>query len=246
LFETGFCQLKERKEREFNDQWLSDVNSHLPSSMRVVGVTKLPEAAVEFHAEGSCTQRVYEYMIPLSLLMTAPDADGAPGIIAELTARGVAAAEEQFTVMDNRFYACAAAEGEAAAEAGAGAPRQKKTKWWSTKRPDVDMDALFPISSAEASVRRVDFFRNLKVLLKRYGGNHHFHNFATGGASPDEPTTVRKVARAYHKELIRLRSGDAAALPDSLPRVPEASSEYADVWAVFSVSGDSFVRGQVS
>ena len=50
------------------------------------------------------------------------------------------------------------------------------------------------------------------------------HNFAAGGASPDEATALRRIDRFYHVEL---------------------RHEAGQTWAVFSVSGDAFLRGQV-
>ena len=46
------------------------------------------------------------------------------------------------------------------------------------------------------------FFRKLKTLLKKFAGKHSFHNFATGGAVPDESAAVRKLDRMYHKDLL--------------------------------------------
>ena len=49
---------------------------------------------------------------------------------------------------------------------------------------------------------RILFFRKLKTLLKKFAGKHSFHNFATGGAVPEESAAVRKLDRMYHKDLL--------------------------------------------
>ena len=47
------------------------------------------------------------------------------------------------------------------------------------------MDSAFPVDTEEGKVR-VDYFRRLKLLLKFLAGKRSFHNFVTGGASPDD------------------------------------------------------------
>ena len=49
---------------------------------------------------------------------------------------------------------------------------------------------------------RIAFFRRLKSLLKKFAGKYSFHNFATGGATPEESAAVRKLDRMYHKDLL--------------------------------------------
>ncbi len=51
------------------------------------------------------------------------------------------------------------------------------------------------------------------------------HNFETGGASPDDAVANRQIDRFYHAELYKAKD-------DKL-------------WVIFSISGDSFLRGQV-
>lgn len=85
------------------------------------------------------------------------------------------------------------------------------------------MDAAFPINTPEGRAR-VDYFRRLKGLLKYLAGKHSFHNFATGGASPDELAVKRRLDRIYHKDLLVIDG---------------------EHYVVLSVSGDGFLRGQV-
>ena len=48
------------------------VNKLLPPTMRVLARQSLPTNAVEFHAEMCCSQRLYEYIIPLVHLLPQP------------------------------------------------------------------------------------------------------------------------------------------------------------------------------
>jgi len=87
------------------------------------------------------------------------------------------------------------------------------------------MDEEFPIDTPEG-LRRVNFFRILKAIMKSFGGRYQMlHNFASGGASPDDPYAMRTVDRMYHKTMVTSSAGES--------------------WAVFSVSGDNFLRGQI-
>jgi tRNA pseudouridine(38-40) synthase len=86
------------------------------------------------------------------------------------------------------------------------------------------VDTLYPIDSTEGK-NRIAFFRKLKKTLKKYGGERRsMHNFVCGGACPDDPAAFRKVDRVFHKEMVAINS---------------------ESWAVFSVSGDAFLKGQV-
>jgi hypothetical protein len=70
----------------------------------------------------------------------------------------------------------------------------------------------------------VHFFRTLKKVLKAFAGRMSFHNFASGGACPEEPTAVRRVDRLYHKQILQVAG---------------------EMWVIFSVSADAMLRGQV-
>ena len=54
------------------DEWVEGVNRHLPSIIRVLDRAVLPTSASEFHAFTSCTQRIYEYLMPLNIIMVTP------------------------------------------------------------------------------------------------------------------------------------------------------------------------------
>eukprot|EP01037_Dinobryon_pediforme_P024566 gene24566-26397_t len=61
--------------------------------------------------------------------------------------------------------------------------------------------------------------------MKKYGiERRSLHNFAAGGACPDEPAALRKVDRFFHKEMVAING---------------------ESWAVFSISGDALLKGQV-
>jgi stage V sporulation protein SpoVS len=50
------------------------------------------------------------------------------------------------------------------------------------------------------------------------------HNFASGGACPEDSSVIRKIDRIYHKEMVIINN---------------------ETWAVFSISGDAMLRGQI-
>lgn len=86
------------------------------------------------------------------------------------------------------------------------------------------MDSDFPAETEEGQVR-IAFFRQLKKLLKKIAGRVTLHNYVTGGASPDDGPSNRRIDRFYHKEIV--------CLHDRL-------------WVVFSISSDLFLKGQVA
>ncbi len=90
------------------------------------------------------------------------------------------------------------------------------------------------------SAPSIDFFKKMKIFLKKYGGIHHFHNFATGGASPDEAVVTRRLDRIFHKEFLKFSSD---GMVTKLAGIPDICCN--DTWALFSISGDSLIRGQV-
>ena len=61
-------------------------------------------------------------------------------------------------------------------------------------------------------------------ILLSYIGRKSFHNYATGGASPEDSVAMRRIDRIYHKQLVKIDGED---------------------WVVFSISGDSFMKGSI-
>lgn len=233
--------MKQTPGRSFDDKWLNSVNALLPESQRVVGVYPLPPGAAEFHAEGACTQRVYECLVPMWMLMSPPCKGKLEDLMLGLDANGISAEPDSFHFMTDDFYTIADVGVEKTTKPKSKDKKMMKT--WSTNRPYYDMDTMFPVDS-EMGQSRVHFFRNLKVLLKRMAGRHYFHNYVTGGAAPHENVTIRKLDRCYHKELIKMSPAGESSLDMALNH-ESLLDAYKDVWAVFSASGDSFMRGQV-
>ncbi len=66
-----FCFQIQRWQGPGGDEgWVDKINSLLPPSIRVIYKTVLSTAgSSEFHAENTCSQRRYEYMLPLRLVM---------------------------------------------------------------------------------------------------------------------------------------------------------------------------------
>lgn len=80
-----------------------------------------------------------------------------------------------------------------------------RTKQRNSTSDFSDMDLKFPYDTDEGQAR-INFFRNLKALLKKYAGTHNLHNFMTGGGCPDESISSRRIDKIYHKELLMLNN----------------------------------------
>ena len=231
----------------FDSEWVPSVNTHLPNHIRLHHVYHMPKVG-DFHAETSCSQRVYEYMLPMSTLFDYCDwsSDAATSMIHRMQENGINLVE-QLTYMNEKF--CVINDADLEGKRG----RTNRNGDWETKRPRNRMDQMFPDEDTEYSRKRIAYFRNLKVLFKKFGGNHAFHNFAAGGGSPDETVTHRKVDRMYHKEVVEILASSSSsdispvtAVGSKRPDHPvRRGSDYRFLWAVFSASGDSFLRGQV-
>jgi tRNA U38,U39,U40 pseudouridine synthase TruA len=63
-----------------------------------------------------------------------------------------------------------------------------------------EMDNAFPKYSEEGKAR-IEYFRKLKKILKKIAGKRSFHNFASGGACPDDLVANRRLDRIFHKEI---------------------------------------------
>ena len=163
-----------------DDEWVALINKLLPSSVRVLKRYVLTNAeSSEFHGETSCSQRVYEFMLPLTSIV--PEDDGST-----------------FTVV--------------------------KTRNFTAPPSSAIVDTIHSLDSKEGR-NRIAFFRKLKTTMKKYGiERRSLHNFAAGGACPDEPAALRKVDRFFHKEMVAING---------------------ESWAVFSISGDALLKGQV-
>ena len=163
-----------------DDEWVEKVNSLLPPNVCVLKRYVLTNCeSSEFNAESSCSQRVYEYLLPLGSIV--PEDDGSIQTV-------------------------------------------QKVRNFNMPPSTAIVDTLHPIDSTEGK-NRIAFFRKLKKTLKKYGGERRsLHNFACGGACPDDPTALRKIDRVFHKEMVAVNG---------------------ESWAVFSISGDAFLKGQI-
>jgi tRNA pseudouridine(38-40) synthase len=81
----------------------------------------------------------------------------------------------------------------------------------------------FPTDSLEGR-KRIYFFRKIKKICKLFQGSRHIHNFVTGGACSSQRIFRRKVNRISHKTMVKHKGVD---------------------YAVFSATGDLFLRGQL-
>ena len=188
--------------------WVDRINAELPEHVRVLQVYNMPSKQSEFHAEQNCSQRVFEYILPISSLFD--------------------------TTLDNTV------EVESPPES----LKRKRMREW--KR----MDDQHPRYTARG-VRRIEFFRILKKILKQYSGfakKASYHNFVNGGACPEDAAVGRKVYRVYHKDIIvpTISNGvqDSYRRSDMEWEYEERGNDDVEEWAVFSISADSLMRGQ--
>lgn len=63
------CFLSSKRWKGSQDEWLERVNLFLPCHIRVLNRKVLPASASDFHAHTSCTQRIFEYLLPLNVIM---------------------------------------------------------------------------------------------------------------------------------------------------------------------------------
>lgn len=165
------------------EDFVATVNSMLPDHISVLhGYELSSESASSFQAETECTQRRYEYMAPLSVLMP----DGLVQPPAEKIVRKSAYRNQQEDSV-------------------------------------ILMDHKFPIDTEDGQTR-IAHFRKLKEISKDFHGRKRFHNYTTACATPNDTTTMRRVDRIYHKDLVMI---------DGVP------------WVILSVTGDGLLRGQV-
>jgi tRNA pseudouridine(38-40) synthase len=175
--------------------WIVEMNKLLPYHIRVLHAYAVSgSAGSNFHAEMDCSQRRYEYLIPLKMIM--PLEFVKPPEM-EITRRN------HHRVVDDSFLK-------------------------SVKTDSSLMDKNHPLETVEGQTR-VAFFRRLKSILQLLTGKRRYHNFVTSGAEPSDNNVYRKVDRIFHKELIRVKG----------------EGEVEDDWVIFSVSGDTFLRGQI-
>lgn len=173
------------------ESFLLKLNSFLPPYIRAHNCYFLGGLnSNDFHAEMSCTQRRYEYLVPLKSIL--------PPLTEEL--------KQNLTELIKT-------------------ERPKKKSRLEHVTNKIIMDEVFPIDTIEGK-HRVEFFRKLKGIFKTLAGKKKFHNFVTAGTSPIDGAVSRRIDRVYHKEIIKL-------------------GEDNEEFVVFSISGDSLLRGQV-
>ena len=213
------CFQLKKKSRPKDMAWLNAVNAKLPPHIRIIEVYNPPSICCEFHAESVCSQRRFEYVLPLDMLFPTPIA-----------------------VDPNEPFI----------------PLFKKQT-----QNLGDMDNYFPRDTREG-VYRIENFRRLKLILKMFNGRHAMHNFVTGGACPEDGHIKQKVDRFFHKELLAVSGSECSvagsqASSDCSPSFAVHSDVTAAIegpsdndktsstireWAVFSLSGNNFLKGQ--
>ena len=171
--------------------WLSKLNDALPDWMKCFSCKVLPGGSSDFSAHQSCSQRRYEYLLPLKTVLPS--------------------SEEEFAMVPTYLIEERSYNDN---------PLWKQRASQSTLLKD-DFD-----SKSDEGRHRIHFFRVLKAIMKKFNGRYLLlHNFLSGGACPSDSSSMRVIDRMYHKSTVK-----------------DASNE---IWIVFSVSGDNFIRGQI-
>ena len=175
------------------EPWIKKMNAALPDWMSVFSCKVLPGKG-EVSAHQSCTQRRYEYILPLSSFLPKTEEEFAM---------------VPYNLIEQKVY-------------------NEDPKWKKASQHTHQLND-FEKGSDEGS-DRIRFFRLLKLVMKRFGGRYLLlHNFLNGGACPEDSSSYRIIDRFFHKDTIKSNEG-------------QEDEEY---WIVFSISGDSFLRGQI-
>lgn len=174
-------------EFDSSDEWIRLVNQFLPDHIRVFHRTCMPPEGFDFNTDNHSSQRLYEYMLPLKLVMPI-------NVLAQFEASGKPTLAKHSSQL---------------------------SQW---KEYSL-MEKEFPRDSPEG-MARIDFFIRLKRVMKRFceKGRRSFHNFSNEGTIPEDTVSRRRVDRMYHKEMVSFND---------------------ESWAVFSISGDDFLHGQI-
>jgi len=64
------CMTVKMIEEDFVNEWINTVNNFLPKTIKIFQRLTLPIGTNDFNAEINATQRIYEYMIPMSYVMS--------------------------------------------------------------------------------------------------------------------------------------------------------------------------------
>jgi tRNA pseudouridine(38-40) synthase len=192
-------------------EWIDQMNCHLPQHIRVHHRFVLPsDVTNEFNAETSCTQVRFECLLPLDVVMP-PELAVQPD-----------------TPIVRKRHAKPRGTHSAAEVAQNEVAQNEYTKQFNNEQLEMDME--FPAETEDGQAR-IHYFRKLKLLCKQLAGKLSFHNFAAGGACPEDANTRRKLDRIYHKDIL--------SMPSGLDNTQRRN------WVTFSLSGDSFIHGQV-
>ena len=230
---------------EPSDSWVQKVNKLLPKHIRVLDIMMLPSAAYDFHAETYCSQRRYEFLLPLDVIMP-PDIAEVPTVpivrqrdrykqkksdtIRNQTTASASPslspspAVKQDDTHHNDLNETTDGDNDVTSVNHDPNETETETQTETDERMFSIMDKEFPIDTKEGQTR-IAYFRKLKPFVKVFQGRYCLHNFVTGGSCPDDSPSMRKIDRIYHKEIFNLNN---------------------QCWALFSISGDVFMKGQVA
>jgi tRNA U38,U39,U40 pseudouridine synthase TruA len=214
---------------------LLELNAHLPPSVRALHMQELPKAVgTKLHAEYSCSQRLFEYLIPRRLLL--------PPL-----PRGTKTDEHE-----NGESTAAALVGSGVAGAGS---EHLGAADGLTAEGNQQLSPSCVTLHGPAELRQ---YRYLKSLLKAFvsegrregvgSARRNVHNLVAGGGLPDESVTSRKIDRVSVREVLReppqcgVQGGESCPCDCACPAVCDCGR--AREWLVISISADALLAGQ--
>jgi len=204
LCDTFFLSVK-RLPYDDND-WIRRINALLPNTVRVLyryalGVSS---SSNEFHAELSCSQRRFEYMIPYSVLNPTPSVPAQKILRCRVhhPSSKTADSSSKHTIL-----------GEIALESEDGQARveffrrlKEVLKCMSGGYNTTTTHPLTHQCTCMCAWNLVSLLCACCDMLRV--GRKSYHNYATGGASPEDTVSFRRVDRVYHKKSLSIDGED--------------------------------------
>ena len=142
-----------------SDETLEEVNKHLPPTIRIWQFQRVTR---RFHAKNMCSGRIYEYLLPTSILQPDDETNAA-----KCFAGGTPMTMEM--ILERRQ---AEAKMYEAQRNGEEIERPITERLPPRSKEDIEKDAVFRISE--------DQLKRVRGVLKQFVGTHNFHNYTVG------------------------------------------------------------------
>jgi tRNA U38,U39,U40 pseudouridine synthase TruA len=177
------CFMQSKTSTLTEEAWVQNINEILPDNIRVYSLIKLPPGSSDYNADKSCTQRLYEIMLPFEYLLPSQTNNTEP-------------------LWADSYHSSTITDNDSNMNNTHQRPAANTNRRQYIRREDIQlMDRHFPSHTRDGQLR-LAFFRRLKAIFKLFVGKHAMHNYANDGASPDEAAMNRRIDRFYHKEII--------------------------------------------